>query len=1564
MRAAKTPALSPKLKAGAPAKPARVPAVAPDQTEQELGGGMDDIVPGAADTLPVVGLGGSAGSIAALQTFFAHASADSGMAFVVVLHLAPEHESHLAAILQHATAMPVVPVSAPTPIAANHVYVIPPGQHLTLRQGTLHLSALERPPGKHVAVDLFFRSLADSQGVNAVAVVLSGAGGDGSSGVKRIKERGGLTVAQDPREAEQDAMPRAAIATKMVDWVLPVAEMPGRLREYRARHPRIQIPGEAAPDAATPAGTAEHETALRGVLALLQARVGSDFSHYKRATVVRRIAQRMQVNGLETMTAYLPFLRAHPGEVNALLRDLLISVTNFFRDRGAFAALAAELPRLFAGKGAHDTVRVWVAGCATGEEAYSVAMLLQEHAATLATPPRLRIFATDLDEDAIDTARAGVYPETVAADVSPERLQACFTKDPRGYRVRHELRDIVLFARHDLLCDPPFSRLGLVTCRNLFIYLNHETQTRTFDTFHYALGPGGLLLLGSSESADEAPRLFAPLDKKFRLYASQPTPRTIALPVTGTPAFLAFRRAATGRIPGPPTGGTGMEAAPSAVPPTPDAGGREAGSASAHLAATFERLSAPHHRSRAEHDVSTAALRSANEELQNHNEQLNAVTEELETGREELQSINEELTTVNQELHRKVAELAQTNADLQNLMASTNIATVFLDRDLRVQRYTPSAVHLFNLIPADAGRPLSDLSHRLDYPDLPADARRVLTQLSGSEREIHGPGETWLLARLQPYRATEERVAGVVLTFVDITERKRVEDDLRASEERFRTTTDSVPQIVWRGNTQGHIEFFNHRWVTYTGVAELPATLAELAAKFVHPDDAPALVKAFRLARHRAGPLRLEHRLRAAGGEYHWFLLQAEPQLDARTGRVVRWFGTCTDISERKGTEAALEATAERLRLAMDTAKQGTWDWNMVSGAVFWSPEHNRMYDLPPDQQRGSYEQWIAHVHPEDREATANELRAAIDERRDFACEMRSRHRDGSVHWISGNGRAFYDEAGQPVRMLGIVRDITARKEAEASLRESEQRFRLANFHSPFPVMLHADDGEVLQVNDAWTHQTGYSLQEVATVGDWIERAYATEAARHHAREFLSRLSQHLGAIESPGRRVRCASGEERLWDLSFATVGRLPDGRCLRITTATDVTERHRGEAALRAAKEEAERANRAKSEFLSRMSHELRTPLNAILGFGQILGLSALPEQDIQCVDHILNGGRHLLAMIDEVLDLARIEAGELALAPVAVLLEAMAHECVGFVAKLAEVREVTCTVEPPSTTHSRVLADKQRLRQVLLNLLSNAIKYNAEGGTVTLSVEPVAGDRLRLNVRDTGPGISPPGLARLFVPFERLGQELGAVEGTGLGLVVSKQLVEAMGGTLGVASEVGEGSTFWVELPLAVEVTPGREAGAGGGGALVGIAEDPSPASLLYVEDNASNLQVMRIVVERLRTHWRFLSAADGPGGLEQARRHRPDVILLDLQLPGLRGDAVLAELRRDPSTRDIPVLMLSADATAHSRENLLALGANEYLSKPFNIDELLTKIDGMLRRAGPRASATPPQPSTPA
>lgn len=855
---------------------------------------------------PVVGIGASAGGVEALTTFFAHLPPHANMAFVVVLHLPPDAESNLAAILARVTTLPVQLVTESVSIAVNTISILPPHAQLTMGDDTLRLVPFESDDtAARMPIDHCFRTIATAYDSRAAAIILSGTGSDGASGLKRIKEAGGVTLVQDPQEAAWDGMPRMALSTGLVDFVLPVAALAEMLITYWQRGASLALPLAEA-DHGEDGGAL-----LRDIFALLRVRTGHDFSQYKRPTVQRRLARRLQVTGAPDLPTYLALLRSRPEEVQALLGDLLISVTHFFRDPDAWTSVQTVLPQLFAHTRPTHQVRVWVTACATGEEAYSLAMLLREVADTLAEPPQIQVFATDIDEAAIALARQGLYPSSIAGDVSPARLHRFFVAEQGGYRITQDLRDLVLFAHHNVLHDPPFSRLDLITCRNLLIYLNQHAQAQVFQTFQFSLRPEGYLLLGSSESIDGAQTLFTTIDKAHRLFrraagaAVAPLRPLPVLPSVAPPPgpppgpsrsgdsfgelhdqlaaaytppsvivtddgdivhlrggvghFLRFSDGAvsqnllqvvvpdlrldlrtaffTARHQRQPVTARGIRAEIAGavqlvdlvVQPIgePDWAQRyflvvlhDVGAASAlvepraadrdtrmaQLEAELERTTVQVRATIEQYDAAVEEYKAANEELQAINEELRAATEELETSKEEVQSINEELTTLNGELKHKVEEISRAHNDLQNLIASTQIGTIFLDRDRRIKRFTPSASAIFNLIPADLNRPLDHVTHQLHYDRLMQDAADVLHSLTPISREVETRTQSWYLMRLLPYRTLDDRIDGVVLTFVDITERKRAEAVLA---ERARLLDLSNDAIIVR-DVDDRVIYWNH----------------------------------------------------------------------------------------------------------------------------------------------------------------------------------------------------------------------------------------------------------------------------------------------------------------------------------------------------------------------------------------------------------------------------------------------------------------------------------------------------------------------------------------------------------------------------------------------------------------------------------------------------------------------------------------------------------------------------------------------------------------------------------
>jgi two-component system CheB/CheR fusion protein len=807
----------------------------------------------------------------------------SGLAYIVVQHLDPTHKAMLTELLQRVTAIRVREAEMAMPVESDVIYVIPPNTELTVVGGRLHLSDPSQPRGLRLPIDVLFCSLARDQGERAIGVVLSGMGSDGTLGLQAIKSQGGLALVQDPATAQFDSMPRSAIAAGACDIVAPAAELPHRILMISAAPVVTAGPTMCAEE--------DREHSLAAVLALLRAHSKRDLSLYKTRTLKRRIDRRMGIHGLNTMAAYEAFVRQNPQELDLLFKEMLIGVTNFFRDPGVWEEFKSSvLPGLLARSAPEMGLRAWVVGCSTGEEAYSLAMVFREVAEAQATPePRtLQIFATDLSADAIAVARGGRYSVKIAEDITPERLNRFFSADGDGYLIGKDIRDTVLFAQHDVIHDPPFTRLDILSCRNLMIYFNSVLQQRLLPLFHYVLRPGGVLMLGESETVGRSAALFAPLNPKSRLYLRNdstaasgsvdfPVSRAISRrtnaqelamphPISRVPNLqlladhvllqefsppavlvsehgdIVYISGRTGKYLEPAAGkanwnihvmarpairaqlaaalrqalqdkktielrglrleedghfaldmtirallepqaleGTAMivfrdVALPPAGKPR---GKRSAGSVDPMLHDELARAREEIRVLRQEMRASQEELQSANEELQSTNEELQSANEELTTSKEESQSMNEELQAVNVELHSKLDDLALAQSDMQNLLNSTDIATLFLDSSLNVRRFTDHISRIIHLREADIGRPLSELASTLIYPQLQADVRETLRTLAFSEKQIETTDGKWFTVRIMPYRTVSNIIQGVVITFVDITAAKTLESQLR-----------------------------------------------------------------------------------------------------------------------------------------------------------------------------------------------------------------------------------------------------------------------------------------------------------------------------------------------------------------------------------------------------------------------------------------------------------------------------------------------------------------------------------------------------------------------------------------------------------------------------------------------------------------------------------------------------------------------------------------------------------------------------------------------------------------
>jgi two-component system CheB/CheR fusion protein len=976
-----------------------------------------------ATGFPVVGIGASAGGLAAFEAFFSGMPADTdpGMAFVLVQHLAPDHSSILTELIRRYTRMQVSEVQDGMVVRPNCAYIIPPNRDMAFLNGTLQLLEPAAPRGQRLPVDYFFRSLAQDQRERAICIVLSGSGSDGTQGVRAIKGEGGMAMAQDPETTDYDGMPRSAIGTGLVDYVLPAARMPAQLMAYVA-HAFGKLPVTAA------AKAPEAGNALRRILVLLRTHTGHDFSNYKMNTVHRRIERRMAVHQIGTKDEYAAYLRQSEVEVEALFHDLLIGVTSFFRDPAEFKVLGERaIPQLFAGKPDGGDVRIWVPGCSTGEEAYSIAILLQEHLEILRQPYRVQVFATDIDAQGIAVARAGIYPASVASDLTPERLGRFFTAEPGGsaYRIHKIIRDMLVFSEQDLIRDPPFSKLDLISCRNLLIYMGADLQRKLIPLFHYSLNPGGFLFQGTSETIGDFGELFTAVDRKAKLFqrkdaliGSRPKelgpvlprlgPRAVgrqpaadAVPYALKPSLrelteqallqevapsgalvdkrgdILYLHGHTGQYLEPAPGEAGVNnilkmareglrtelnaglhqvaqtrssvrcpnlrvrtngdytrvnltirpvaaSSPERVDsglflvifgesprPDPARGAQAAGEggqtpeSDARVEALRQELRAKEEYLKASNEqleTSNEELKSANEEMQSVNEELQSTNEEMETSKEELQSVNEELATVNAELQTKVLDLSRANNDMNNLLAGTGIATIFVDHKLRILRFTPTATQVINLILSDVGRPVGHIvSNLVGYDSLVADLKEVLDQLTPKEVEVQTTDGKWFNLRIQLYRTLDNVIEGAVITFLDVSERKRVDQALEESEALFRLAAESLPLMLWTCGPDGNCDYLCPRLLEFTGVPE-PQHLGRPWLEQIHPDDRSRVRADWDAAGAARAAFQADLRLRHYSGDYRWFRAKLYP-LPGAAGQVVKWLGLAEPAGE-PGTAA------------------------------------------------------------------------------------------------------------------------------------------------------------------------------------------------------------------------------------------------------------------------------------------------------------------------------------------------------------------------------------------------------------------------------------------------------------------------------------------------------------------------------------------------------------------------------------------------------------------------------------------------------------------------------------
>ena len=1476
------------------------------------------------DDFLIVGIGASAGGVQALKTFFENVPADSGAAYVVILHLSPDHDSQLAEVLQTVAQIPITQVKEKVHVEPNHVYVVPPNESLSMLDGHIIVSPIHTIEERRAPVDIFFRTLAESHDGRSVAVILSGTGANGSMGIKRIKERGGAAFVQNPREAEFGEMPRNSIATELIDEVLNVTEIPQKIVDYKKNLGKVRIPVEPE------SREEEQQKALREIFTSLRVRTGHDFTNYKRATVLRRIERRINVRGLESLPEYAAYLKETPEEIQALLKDLLISVTNFFRDKDAFLHLERDvIPRLLTDKTSKNQIRLWIAGCATGEEAYSIAMLLAEQIGHLPEMPSVQIFATDIDEDAIAAARNGFYTLNDAADVSPERLKRYFTPEKEGFRVRRELREMILFANHNLLKDPPFSQLDLVTCRNLMIYFNQTAQERVLETFHFALKPNGYLFLGSSESIDGAGDLYSAFSREQRIFQARQTSPRISYPVPDLSPSLRFdqlpptneiresdnlllERISYGDLHGrileqfaPPSiivnekfdivhvspkagrflqisgevsgnlfklirpdlrlavsnavyqavqkqtnivaenlnvgAGDQSETLNVSVRPvlrengdatsgfiliifeqTENKGGEiEQETATMPSEPVARQLEEALLRSQSQYrysveqtEVQAEELKASNEELQAINEELRSTTEELETGKEELQSVNEELITVNQELKIKIEELSQSNNDFQNLINSSRIGTVFLDRNGCVKLFTPAANEIFNFIPADIGRALSDITHKLKYENLPADVETVLDKLQPIEREVKTEKGDIFLMQITPYRTSEDRISGTVVAFVNITKSKWQEIELAELNRRieqqaeiFNITLSTINDFAYTFDKDGRFIYSNQPLLDL-----LEITLEEIIGKnffdLNYPEDLAArLQNQIQQVFDDKVTVKDETPFTNPSGANGFYEYIFNPVF-AADGSVKLVAGSTRDVSERKRNEVNLafladfsqdlipllseneivQSFGEKINRLNDAAVCAFFEINETKEECVCDYEWRR---AGAHSMLGKYDM-REFVTAEFQEIMSAGQAFVV---RDIAADSRIQKENFDALEIGAflniplirNGEWRFalgvyhkepynwrdDEIALLVESANRIWSKLERIRAQNQLQESEERLRLImNSVEDYAIIATDTEGNIMGWNPGAEKMFGYAEQEI--LGKSTAIIFTTEDREKGEPEREMRTAAEKGRAEDERWHLRRDGSRFFV----SGVMQPLKDGKIDGfVKIARDLTERHAAEKAVRD-KEMLQKLVGAQEDERKRIARDLHDELGQ-----QLVAL----RLKLETVGKLCDNDEELCGGISDAQTLARqIDHGVDFLAwelrPAALDDLGLSAALEKYVAEWSRFAGVTSEFRAAGMNKARLLSEiETNLYRITQEALNNTHKY-AGASRAEILLEK-RGNTIILIVEDDGKGFD---------------VESKKNRNKGIGLIGMQERAALVGGTLEIESAAGEGTTIYVRVP----------------------------------------------------------------------------------------------------------------------------------------------------------------------
>jgi two-component system CheB/CheR fusion protein len=1623
------------------------------------------------DGLLVVGIGASAGGLAVLKEFFQALPESPGMAFIVVQHLDPTHESSLSEILDRCTALPVRDAEDGRRIEANHVYVIPPNTYIGTKKNRLVLTKPDEARGERRAIDHFFRSLSESHMRRAVGIVFSGSGNDGTGGLRAIKALGGLALAQDPQSAEHPSMPRSAIETGAVDKVMDVQQMPGTLRQY-ADHTYVTKDEDGLPDREE---QEETKDSLGEYVALLETHESFNLKQYKPSTVQRRITRRMSLTGVDKHEDYLKLLREDEEERRRLTKDLLINVTDFFRDKDAFEELNdSAIKEIVEHVAENEEIRMWIAGCATGEEAYSLVILVLEELKRVGKKNSVKVFATDIDEDAIKTARIGRYPMSIAGEVPKGWLREYFHRlDDHFYQIKQSVRDLVSFATQNVANDPPFNNMHLISCRNLLIYVKREVQEKILGAFYYSLLPNGYLFLGTSETASPREELFRPVSKKWRIYQQSGTgdqKKAVLEHLQGRGEPTRFKL--TPRVHGetasrgdlvrrfilencqPPTvvvGGDGEvlynhgELAPFMdVPPgepqfhlvkmmKPELRSRirsaifkarkdkqevffrspvPVRNAEDKLIHFSVRVASPRHqgqldenalivtfeetledppasrpplfdRDQEKHaqnlelelaetkeelqntveelETSTEELKAAHEEALSTNEELQSSNEELEASSEELRSLNEELNTVNAQLKDKIDELQSAHNDVNNFFASTDIATIFLDTDSRIKRYTPAAEKLLKVGVTDLNRHFYSLGNDLVNDDLPQEVDDVLRSFTPSAKEVLTSGGRWFHRRVSPYRTEDRKVEGVVIVYQEITELKTLTWRAEAREKQ----QAAVARLGLAAMTISNPEDLMHqavRQVAYildvdyvkvlkslpeeesliviAGVGwhdgvvgkEIVPASQDSQAGYTLSAAGPVIVDDIsREKRFGAPTLLKEHRVtsglscRIESGDTSFGVLGAHTKdkrefSDDDANFLVSVANLLSNAIRRSETEYELSRSEENFRTMADNIAQLAWMTD-ETGYITWY--NKRWYDytgttLADVEGWG----WKKVHHPDHVDRVVKRVSECFETGEVWEDTFPLRRHDGEYRWFLSRALPIRDEKGNVQRWFGTNTDVTEQLNVEAALRENRQQLDMARKAAKLGI--HDYDVRTGKITADSEMRKIWQLDpdEPFTIHDFEESLHPEdlEPVRQEVAKALDPKGE--AAYYAQYRVVR--KDGSTVWAEATGTVTFEGDEPVRLVGTIQDISQRKAAEEGLRRAVDKLEAADEKKNEFLAILGHELRNPLASIAS--SIYVLERTPDKAGELVRIMKSSVQTMQHLLDDLLDLNRVSQNRVAMDLQPVDLADVIKSIVRTAREFAKDKDQEITAEVSGKLPMR--GDRVRLEQIFSNLLTNACRYTPEQGKIILKAQHRPEEQeILVRIQDNGVGLEEDMLERIFEPFVQVSGGSTTPAGLGIGLALSRQLVEKHGGKIKALSPgKDQGSTFEVRF----------QAMTGGKDTRQVYGEDeslefPKDLKILIVEDND---ELARTMTTLLKTCGCKMVHADcGEKGIQAAHSQKPDVMLVDIGLPDMSGYDVARALRKD----GVKTLLIAHSGYSHetARRRSAEAGFDHHLAKPLDL-----------------------------